>query len=129
MAETSRQPFAGALEAIHRILNREPEADEVLRQVVCAVQDRIGHYAWTGLLFVEGDELRLGPRKGEQGAVGVTLEVPIAYEGRRIGALRVISPTALGDEDRAFLERVAVLVSLHCLVGWDTGGVPWSDVA
>jgi len=28
-------------------------------------------------------------------------------------------------EDAAFLERVAVLVSGHCLVGWDTGGEPW----
>jgi hypothetical protein len=26
------------------------------------------------------------------------------------------------------LRRVAVLVSAHCLVGWDTGGVPWSEV-
>ena len=31
-------------------------------------------------------------------------------------------------EERAFLERVAVLISAHCLVGWDTGGVPWPEL-
>ena len=29
------------------------------------------------------------------------------------------------EEDRMFLERVAVLVSGYCLVGWDTGGESW----
>ena len=28
-------------------------------------------------------------------------------------------------DDLAFLERVALLVSGHCLVGWDTGGESW----
>ena len=36
---------------------------------------------------------------------------------------------AFGNEDQAFLERVALLISPYCLVGWDTGGTPWSDVA
>ena len=31
------------------------------------------------------------------------------------------------DADRPFLERVAQLVSGHCLVGWDTGGEPWES--
>ena len=31
------------------------------------------------------------------------------------------------DDDRTFLERVAQLVSGHCLVGWDTGGEPWES--
>jgi len=30
-------------------------------------------------------------------------------------------------EDAAFLGRVAVLVSGHCLVGWDTAGEPWES--
>jgi hypothetical protein len=126
--ETSVQPFAGALEAIHRILNREPEADEVLRQAVAAVHDRIDHYAWVGLFLVEGEELRLGPRRGEAAAAGPALEAAVVYEGRRIGALRVIATSRPGDEDRAFLDRVALLLSGQCLVGWDTGGVPWSEV-
>ena len=36
---------------------------------------------------------------------------------------------ALGGADEACLERVARLVSAHCLVGWDTDGVPWSEVS
>lgn len=35
---------------------------------------------------------------------------------------------AFDDADRAFLERVARLVSAHCLVGWDTGGDLWREL-
>jgi putative methionine-R-sulfoxide reductase with GAF domain len=54
--------------------------------------------------------------------------VPIAYEGRVVGEIDVDSdvPAAFGPEDRTFLERVALLISPHCLVGWDTGGTVWS---
>ena len=53
--------------------------------------------------------------------------VPIAYEGQVVGEIDIDSdtPAAFGAEDRAFLERVAALISPHSLVGWDTGGVPW----
>jgi L-methionine (R)-S-oxide reductase len=53
--------------------------------------------------------------------------VPIAYEGQVVGEIDIDSdhPSAFGDDDRALLERVAQLISPHCLVGWDTGGVPW----
>jgi putative methionine-R-sulfoxide reductase with GAF domain len=34
-------------------------------------------------------------------------------------------PSAFDADDREFLERVAVLISPYCLVGWDTGGEPW----
>jgi L-methionine (R)-S-oxide reductase len=56
--------------------------------------------------------------------------VPIAYEGQVVGEIDIDSdrPAAFGEDDRAFLERVAALISPYCLVGWDTGGVPWSDV-
>ena len=50
--------------------------------------------------------------------------VPIAYEGRVVGEIDIDSdrPSAFGAEDRAFLERVAELLALHCLVGSDSGG-------
>lgn len=53
--------------------------------------------------------------------------VPIAYEGQVVGEIDIDSdrPAAFGDDDRAFLEQVAALIAPHCLVGWDTGGVPW----
>jgi L-methionine (R)-S-oxide reductase len=42
--------------------------------------------------------------------------VPIAYEGRVVGEFDIDSdrPAAFGHDDRAFLERVALLVSPHC---------------
>jgi L-methionine (R)-S-oxide reductase len=54
--------------------------------------------------------------------------VPISYEGRVVGEIDIDSdrPAAFGADDREFLESVAVLISPQCLVGWDTGGEPWS---
>jgi len=56
--------------------------------------------------------------------------VPIAYEGKIVGEIDIDSdqPAAFGEADRAFLERVAVLISPHCLVAWDTGGVSWGEL-
>jgi putative methionine-R-sulfoxide reductase with GAF domain len=124
------QPFAGALEAVDRILNREREADEVLRQTVAVLHERIPHYAWVGLSFVEEGELALGPWAGAQPAGSPGLEVPVVYEGRTVAVLGVDSdrPDAFGPDDQLFLQRVALLVSAHCLVGWDTGGIPWAEV-
>jgi putative methionine-R-sulfoxide reductase with GAF domain len=54
--------------------------------------------------------------------------VPISYEGRVVGEIDIDSdqPAAFGTEDRTFLERVALLISPYCLVGWDTGGEAWT---
>ena len=160
-------PYAGALEAIDRILNRGGDADEVLRQVVSVLHDRFDHYAWVGIYLIEGDELVLGPWQGPQptehvripvgegvcgaaAAIGRTevvddvnaepryiacfpstraeIVVPIAYEGRVVGEIDIDSdqPSAFTQEDRTFLERVALLISPHCLVAWDTAGKSWS---
>jgi putative methionine-R-sulfoxide reductase with GAF domain len=159
--------YRGALEAVDRIVNRETEADEVLRKTVAVLHDRVEHYSWVGIYLVEGDDLVLGPWQGPQAtehvripvgqgicgaaaASGVTeivddvnaderylacfastrseIVVPIAYEGRVVGELDIDSdvPAAFGAEDKTFLERVALLISPHCLVGWDTGGAAWS---
>ncbi len=47
--------------------------------------------------------------------------VPIFYDGKVVGELDIDSdrPAAFTRDDRVFLERVAVLISPHCLVGWD----------
>jgi L-methionine (R)-S-oxide reductase len=47
--------------------------------------------------------------------------VPIAFKGRVVGEIDIDSdrPAAFGDDDRAFLERVALLISPHCSVGRD----------
>lgn len=119
------QPYAGALEAVDRIVNREPEPDDVLRQTVAAVHERVGHYSWVGISFVEDGALAPGPSAGEPG--GAKLAVPVVYDGQEIASLEATSadPRLQDDRERAFLERVALLVSAHCLVGWDTGGEPW----
>jgi L-methionine (R)-S-oxide reductase len=56
--------------------------------------------------------------------------VPIAYEGRVVGEIDIDSDAAAAftEADQVFLERVALIISPHCLVGWDTGGVPWRDL-
>ena len=42
--------------------------------------------------------------------------VPIAYDGRVVGEIDIDSdrPAAFGEEDRAFLERVAELIAPYC---------------
>jgi putative methionine-R-sulfoxide reductase with GAF domain len=114
---------SGTLEAIERILNRGGDADEVLRDVVAVVRDRIDRYSWVGISFVEEEKLVLGPAKGERSAEPTTF--PISYENIVVAELGVVAQE-LGSEDDAFLQRVALLISPYCLVGWDTGGEAWS---
>ena len=113
---------SGALEAIDRILDRGGDADEVLRQVV-AVLHGLDDYSWVGISFVEEGELVLGPAQGERTAEPTT--IPISYENNVVAEFGVVA-SKLGTDDRAFLERVALLIAPHCLVGWDTGGEAWS---
>jgi putative methionine-R-sulfoxide reductase with GAF domain len=108
---------SGALERIERILDHGGDADGVLRDVVAVLHT---DYSWVGISFVEEGELVLGPALGEQ-----TVEptrVPISYENNVVAELGV----SADEIDRAFLERVAVLIAPYCLVGWDTGGEAWS---
>jgi hypothetical protein len=107
---------SGVLEAVDRILNRGGDADDVLRQVVDAVH-RV--YPYVAIAFVEGGELVVGPEAGV--LMDATDAFPISFQGADVAELRVGGAPA----DRAFLERVATVVSPHCLVGWDTGGTPW----
>jgi L-methionine (R)-S-oxide reductase len=155
-----------ALQAIEGIVDRAGDADDVLRQTVDVLHDRLGHFTWVGVYLVEADDLVLGPWRGPQatdhvripigagicGAAAASgrteivddvnaddrylacfpstrseIVVPITYEGHVVGEIDVDSdePAAFGQEDRLFLERVADLLSPHCLVGWDTGGETW----
>jgi hypothetical protein len=107
--------YAAALEAIDRILNRGGEADEVLRAVLSALQERGVEYA--AIRFVESGKLVDGPSVGDPTEGIVT---PVVYQGEQVGELE------LAVEDTAFAERVAILISAYVLVGWDTAGEPWS---
>lgn len=66
MTVTAADTYRGALEAVDRIVNRESEADEVLKKTVEVLADRFGHYSWVGVYLVEQDDLVLGPWKGPQ---------------------------------------------------------------
>ncbi len=46
------------------------------------------------------------------------------FQGNRVADLE--AGGELSPEERAVLERVAVLVSPYALVGWDTGGEEWT---
>jgi hypothetical protein len=109
---------AGALEAVDRILNRGGDADDLLREVVDVLVER-GGCAWAGILFAEEGELVPGPEAGSPQPEART-QVPVVFQGNRVAELHTD-----GCDDRAFLDRVALVISAYCLVGWDTGGVSW----
>jgi hypothetical protein len=114
--------YDGALEAVDRILERGGDADDVLRQVV-AVLHGMDDFSWIGISFVEEGELVLGPAQGERTAEPTA--IPISYENNVVAELGVVAEE-LNTDERNFLERVALLISPYCLVGWDTGGESWS---
>jgi hypothetical protein len=107
-----------ALEALDRILNRSSDADEVLRGAVQVLVDEPG-VTWAAIAFLEEGELVLGPQAGIPDEE-TRIRTSVAFEGARVGELWVD-----GAADQAFLERVALLVSAHVLLGWDTQGEIW----
>jgi hypothetical protein len=109
-----------ALEAIDRILDNGGDADDILRQVVTALHEQTG-YAWAGIFFLEDGKLALGPQAGTPDETR-RITLPVNWQGTPVAELAVDDAP---EEDRMFLERVAVLVSGYCLVGWDTGGESW----
>jgi hypothetical protein len=118
---SSADELRGTLEAVDRILNRGGDADDVLRAVLDALH-RLFPYA--AIAFVEEDQLAPGPSIGEPEAEVQVLDV--SFRDVKVAELRV-APPAAGGEEQAFLDRVALLISPHCLVGWDTGGVAWDS--
>ena len=107
-----------ALGAIDRILDRGGDADDVLRAVVAELAREPG-LEWAGIFFLENGELTLGPETGTANGAR-RLRVPVLYQGAQVGELAVD-----GDAGTALLERIALLVSAHVLLGWDTGGTAW----
>ena len=110
----------GALATIEQIVEEGGDADDILRRVVAALNDAAG-YAWAGIYFVEDGELALGPEAGTPNETRRTT-VPVTWQGDRVAELAV---DGASEEDGPRLERVATLISGHCLVGWDTGGESW----
>ena len=105
-------------EAIDRILDSGDDADDVLRAVVAELAQEPS-IEWAGVLFLEEGSLVLGPEAGVA-APARRASVPVSYRGAVVGELAID-----GDAEPAFLERVALLISTHVLLGWDTGGEAW----
>jgi hypothetical protein len=100
---------------IEAILERGGDADEVLRLVLSALNERGIRYA--AIRFVENGRLVDGPSAGTPTDA---LTVPVRYEARTVGEL------VIATDDQQFAERVAKLISPYVLVGWDTSGEPWA---
>ena len=111
-----------ALTAVESILDSGGEADDVLRDVCRVLHDRAG-YPWVGIELVEGEDLILGPSQGGD-PPPERIRFPVAYGGNVVAELSVAGTPAA--DEAALLERVAVLISPYCLVGWDTGGERWT---
>ena len=107
---TSEADRRGALEAIDRVLNRGGDADDVLRAVV-AVLGRLFPYA--AVRYVEDGRLVPGPSVG-RGDAAVVETRPVRFRGHAVGELAVAGAQ---PDDTPFIERVALLISPHCLAG------------
>jgi acyl-CoA thioester hydrolase len=111
---------SGAVDAVERIVNREGEADEILRQAVATIAKRFDTFC--GIRFVEDGGMLDGPSAGAFGEPRAV--VPITYDDSSIA--EIVLGNELADEDRDALDRIAELLSAYCLVGWDTGGESWN---
>jgi hypothetical protein len=107
---TTKDERRGALAAVDRLVNRGGEADEVLRGAIAALAHL---YAYAGIRLVESDRLVDGPSLGTRPEEPERF--PISFRGVNVGELEVSGPD---EEDRALLERVALLISAYCLA-WE----------
>jgi hypothetical protein len=107
------------LDAVERAVASGAEADDVLRTVVAILHEHLDRFV--RISFVEGERLEPGPAAGEPTAVSA---YAVSWGGRPVAQLEVGGEAGAGE--RELLERVAVLVSPHALVGWDTRGEAWT---
>jgi L-methionine (R)-S-oxide reductase len=63
------------LAEVERIATSDQPSDDVLRQVVDLLHDRVEAYSWIGIYFVERDELVLGPWRGPEATEHVRIPV------------------------------------------------------
>jgi hypothetical protein len=112
----------GAVAAVEAVVEREGEADAILRQAVAELAQRYGAFA--GIRFVEEDEMALGPAAGAPAPVATA--VPVRFRDAPVAEL--VTSAALDGDDLAAWQRIAELVAPYCLVGWDTGGEGWEPM-
>lgn len=99
--------YRHVLESVERLVARESEPDEIVREAVELLHDRFDDYSWVGIYFVEGRELLLGPWKGPQATEHV--RIPI---GQGIcGAAAVSGRTEIVDDVAADERYLACFLS------------------
>ena len=97
---TTADTYRSALEAVDRILNRESEADEVLRRNVDVLYERFAHYSWVGIYLVEGDHLVLGPWRGPQASEHVRIPIGTGICGAAAASGRTEIVDDVSGDDR-----------------------------
>jgi GAF domain-containing protein len=65
----------GALDAIDRFVNCEPEVETVLQKTVEMLDQRFDHYGWVGVYLVDGDDLVLAAWSGPAATEHVRIPV------------------------------------------------------
>jgi hypothetical protein len=115
----------GATGAIEAIIAHEPEADQILREAVVALYERIPDVRSVAVAFVENGELAAGPIAGDPISGTPSVAEPVLYERRPVAELWIDGGGPADEGDRVLLARVCDLLSPYCLVGWDTGGEAW----
>jgi hypothetical protein len=108
------------LSAVSRAIETAGDADDVLRAVVEVLVDQHG-CSWAGIFFAENGELVLGPEAGDANPDART-RAAVTYQGAVVAEL-----AADNCGSQTLLEEVAAAIAPYCLVGWDTGGVPWDE--
>ena len=105
---TDRTPhYRHVLESVERLVARESESDEILRQTVELLHDRFDDYSWVGIYLVEGNDLMLGPWKGPEATEHV--RIPI---GQGIcGAAAATGQTEIVDDVAADERYLACFLS------------------
>jgi hypothetical protein len=97
---------SGALEAVDRVLNRGGAPDDVVREVVAALHERV--FAWVAVVGADGAvRASAGDRREEP-----ALTAAIAWQGKQVGELQA-APRQPAAGDGALLERVALVVSSY----------------
>jgi L-methionine (R)-S-oxide reductase len=105
---TDRTPhYRHVLESVERLVERESESDEILRQTVELLHDRFDDYSWVGIYLVEGHDLMLGPWQGPEATEHV--RIPI---GQGIcGAAAATGQTEIVDDVAADERYLACFLS------------------
>jgi L-methionine (R)-S-oxide reductase len=107
MSSPTPDAYRGGLEAVERLVNREPEPADVLAKTVGALDERFPHFSWIGIYLVDGRDLVLGPWRGPQATEHTRIPV-----GHGIcGAAAATGRTEIVDDVNADDRYLACFVS------------------